>query len=137
MDWGRLDMAQLKVVKVFEFNENSTDEVEVCIKSEADKEIAEKEYKLHEKSRLLKETKEFLAELQKTQKRSVDNAVKTIRLQKYKRCLDKARWCEERCCRYSLQQEIQGVSWEKEIKFYCKLHDKYMELAEKFRSKNE
>lgn len=55
------------------------------------------------------------------------------RHQKYKRCLDKAKWCDERCLRYELMQEIQGFSWKKEIAFYRRLHDKYMELAEKFK----
>ena len=34
-------MSELKVVKIFEFNDNSTDEVEVYLKSEADKVIAD------------------------------------------------------------------------------------------------
>ena len=58
---------------------------------------------------------------------------KELRRQKYKRCLDKADWCEERCCRYSLLEEVQGLSWQKEITFYRRLRDKYMEIAKKFK----
>lgn len=62
-----------------------------------------------------------------------ERLLKIVLCQKYKIALMKAKWCEERCCRYSLQQEIQDVSWEKEIKFYRRLCAKYLELAEKFK----
>lgn len=55
-----------------------------------------------------------------------------LRQQKIKRCLDKAKWCDERIARYTLQQEIQGISWQKEIKFYRRLKDKYIEISKQF-----
>ena len=55
-----------------------------------------------------------------------------LRQQKYKRCLDKAKWCDERIARYTLQQEIQGISWQKEIKFYRRLKDKFIEISKRF-----
>lgn len=55
-----------------------------------------------------------------------------LRKQKLKRCLDKAKWCDERIARYTLQQEIQGISWQKEIKFYRRLKDKYIEISKQF-----
>ena len=58
---------------------------------------------------------------------------KELSRQKCKRCLDKVKWCEERISRYTLQQDIQGISWQKEIKFYRRLRAKYLELAEKFK----
>ena len=62
----------------------------------------------------------------------IHNGIK-LNHQKRKRCLDKAKWCDERIARYTSQQEIQGISWRKEINFYRRLHDKYVELAEKFK----
>lgn len=55
-----------------------------------------------------------------------------LRKQKFKRCLDKAKWCDERIARYTLQQDIQGISWQKEIKFYRRLKDKYIEISKRF-----
>lgn len=56
-----------------------------------------------------------------------------IAYHKYKRCLDKAKWCEERIARYTLQQNIQGISWQKEIKFYRRLKDKYIEISKQLK----
>lgn len=55
-----------------------------------------------------------------------------LRKQKFTRCLDKAKWCDERIARYTLQQDIQGISWQKEIKFYRRLKDKYIEISKRF-----
>ena len=55
-----------------------------------------------------------------------------LRKQKLTRCLDKAKWCDERIARYTLQQDIQGISWQKEIKFYRRLKDKYIEISKRF-----
>ncbi len=55
-----------------------------------------------------------------------------LRQQKFKRCLDKAKWCDERIARYTLQQDIQGISWQKEIKFYRRLKDKFIEISKRF-----
>lgn len=60
-------------------------------------------------------------------------AMTEILHQKYKRCLDRVKWCDERIARYSLQQEIHGISWKKEIEFYRRLRSKYVELAEQFK----
>lgn len=60
-------------------------------------------------------------------------ADKVIAQHKYKRCLDKVKWCEERISRYTLQQEIQGISWQKEIKFYRRLQNKFIELSKQFK----
>lgn len=58
---------------------------------------------------------------------------KIIAYQKYKRCLDKVKWCEERISRYTLQQEIQGISWQKEIQFYRRLQNKFIEISKQFK----
>jgi len=52
--------------------------------------------------------------------------------QKYKRCLDKAKWCDERIARYQLQQAVQGILWQSEIKFYRRLKDKFIEISKLF-----
>lgn len=60
-------------------------------------------------------------------------AVKELRYQKYKRCLNKAEWCEERCARYDALQERTGFDWSKEIDFYFRWYQRWLELAEKFK----
>ena len=62
-------------------------------------------------------------------------ADKVIAHQKYKRCLNKAEWCEERCARYDLLQEHSGFSWRREIDFYFRWYQRWLELAEKFKEK--
>ena len=56
-----------------------------------------------------------------------------IAKQKYKRCLAMARFCEERCARYDLLQEHSGFSWRREIDFYFRWYQRWLELAEKFK----
>lgn len=87
-------------------------------KSDADKVIAEQKEKLVEQVTL-----RTWAELQ-------------LRHQKYKRCLDKAKWCEERCryltCLENWQltdkeyQQVIGGYWDR-------WHERWLELAEKFK----
>ena len=125
--------------------------------AEKDKEIAELKVMLEERNNQATELKgdiadlrddkkltdaildECNAEIAEVKKAYNDNlnwclhTLKEIRHHKYKRCLDKVKWCDERIARYSLQQEIQGISWRKEIEFYRRLRGKYLELAEKFK----
>ena len=111
---------------------DDVDEVIADLKDKGDKIIFDLKYKLQKESALLKETRDCLMESQKMHKRCADNAVKMIRHLKHARCLDKVKWCDERIARYSSQQEVQGISWQNEIKFYRRLRDKYAKLAEQF-----
>ena len=72
---------------------------------------------------------EFINELSEDE----DKLRELLLRQKYKRCLDKAKWCDERIARYTLQQDIQGISWQKEIKFYRRLKAKYIEISKQFK----
>lgn len=56
-----------------------------------------------------------------------------LRQQKYKRCLDKVKWCDERITRYQLQQAIQGILWQSKIDFYRRLKNKFTEIAKQFK----
>ena len=62
-----------------------------------------------------------------------DEADKVIARHKYKRCLAMARFCEERCARYDALQERTGFSWRREIDFYFRWYQRWLELAEKFK----
>ena len=62
-----------------------------------------------------------------------DEQLAATRHQKYKRCLNKAEWCEERCARYDLLQEHSGFSWRREIDFYFRWHCRWLELAEEYK----
>ena len=62
-----------------------------------------------------------------------DEQIAATRHSKYKRCLNKAEWCEERCARYDLLQEHSGFSWRMEIDFYFRWHRRWLELADKFK----
>jgi hypothetical protein len=64
-----------------------------------------------------------------------DEQLAAARHSKYKRCLNKAEWCEERCARYDLLQERSGISWSREIDFYFRWYQRWLELAEKFKDK--
>ena len=142
-------MNELKVHNFVSIDELHQDNLYTCsglpyyLKSEADKVIADLKDKgdkiifdlkdkLQKESTLLKETRDCLIESQKMHKRCADNAVKAIRHQKYRRCLDKIKWCDERIARYSLQQDIQGISWQKEIVFYRRLKNKFIEISRQF-----
>ena len=66
-----------------------------------------------------------------------DEQLAATRHSKYKRCLNKAEWCEERCARYDLLQEHSGFSWRREIDFYFRWYQRWLELAEKFKPNKE
>ena len=116
-------------LKVYHCNEWHNEYTEFYLKYEADKVIAEKDAKIlaldAEVFKQKHHSKLFFDER--------NYAETQLRQQKYKRCLDKAKWCDERISRYTLQQEIQGISWQKEIKFYRRLKDKYIEISKRFK----
>jgi hypothetical protein len=62
-----------------------------------------------------------------------DEQLAATRHSKYKRCLAMAKWCEERCARYDILQERTGFSWRREIDFYFRWSQRWLELAEKFK----
>ena len=62
-----------------------------------------------------------------------DEQLAATRHSKRKRCLNKAEWCEERCARYDLLQEHSGFSWRREIDFYFRWYQRWLELAERFK----
>ena len=62
-----------------------------------------------------------------------DEQLAATRHSKRKRCLNKAEWCEERCARYDLLQDHSGFSWRREIDFYFRWYQRWLELAEKFK----
>ena len=61
--------------------------------------------------------------------------IAATRHSKYKRCINKAEWCEERCARYDALQERTGFSWRMEIDFYFRWYQRWLQLAEKFKDK--
>ena len=62
-----------------------------------------------------------------------DEQLAATRHSKHKRCLNKAEWCEERSVRYDLLQEHSGFSWRREIDFYFRWYQRWLDLAEKFK----
>jgi hypothetical protein len=97
---------------------------EYYLKSEADKVIAD----------LKADYKEACDRLQ-TANLIKDEQLAATRHQKYKRCLNKAEWCEERCARYDVLQERTGFSWRREIDFYFRWSQRWLELADQFSDK--
>ena len=98
------------------------DTCEVYDKFEADKVIAE----------LKADYKEACDRLQ-TANLIKDEQIAATRHSKRKRCLNKAEWCEERSARYDALQERTGFSWRREIDFYFRWSQRWLELAEKFK----
>jgi hypothetical protein len=95
---------------------------QVYLKSEADKVIAE-----------LKADYQEACDRLQTANLIKDEQLAATRHSKRKRCLNKAEWCEERCARYDLLQKHSGFSWRREIDFYFRWYQRWLELAEKFK----
>ena len=91
-------------------------------KPEADKVIAE----------LKADYKEACDRLQ-TANLIKDEQLAAARHHKYKRCLAMARMCEERSSRYDALQERYGLDWGREIELNYRWHERWLELAEKFK----
>lgn len=127
-------MSELKV-----FNCIDSDLQEFCepclvyLKSEADKVIAE----LEEKYKT--EVKELLCMIRDKENnfnRAFDSEEKEIRHLKYKRCLDKAMWCESEENRLEAIAPIFDTDkecWEYNSDYWYKWHKRWLELAEKFK----
>ena len=100
--------------------------IEVYIKSEADKVIAE----LEESHKM--EVEQLLIEIVKLKEGAknliLDNYLKDkeIRRHKFKRCLAMAMWCE---CERIATTDYTIEKWE----FYDKWHKRWLELAERFK----
>lgn len=129
-------MSELKAVHAFDVYEAYTktgddDAAQVYLKYEADKVIAEKDAEIAElENRIDDGDKDFeIADHQN------ERLLKIVRHQKYKRCINKAEWCEERCARYDLLQEHSGFSWRREIDFYFGWYLRWLELANKIKDK--
>lgn len=110
-------------------------------KSEADKVIAdlEESHKMEVGQLLIEivELKEQVHEYALGSYILQARAEKEARHNKYKRCLNKAEWCEERSARYDALQEHSGFSWRREIDFYFRWYQRWLELAEKFKPNKE
>jgi hypothetical protein len=125
---GGIQMSELKAVHAFDVYEAYTktgddDAAQVYLKSEADKVIAE----LIEKNKRLANKDMIMAG------ETIKGVFDVLQHHKYKRCLNKAEWCEERCARYDVLQERTGFSWRREIDFYFRWSQRWLELAEKFK----
>ena len=110
--------------------------IEVYIKSEADKVIAD----LEESHKM--EVEQLLIEIVKLKEGAknliLDNYLKDkeIRRHKYKRCLDKAKWCEAevrniRRTPFCDMSEHEG--WQHDDDFWQRWRKRWLELAEQFK----
>lgn len=104
---------------------------QVYLKSEADKVLADKDKEIAElENRIADGDKDFEMAAHQNER-----LLKIVRHQKYKRCINKAEWCEERCARYDLLQEHSGFRWRSEIDFYFGWYLRWLELANKIKDK--
>lgn len=112
------------------------------IKSEVDKVIAE----LKEETEKLKATPEQIMKevfdkclIYPKEMVRLDDAYKlvvSLRNQKYKRCLDKAKYCEERDCYLSTLDYVEMTNREyRQVArgYWSEWHKRWLELAEKFK----
>lgn len=105
------------------------------LKSEADAVIAEKDKEiadLIEKNKRLAHKDIIMAS------ETIKDVFKELRHQKYKRCLDKAKWCYSMDCRMLDEASDNGTffkeSWcWKRASWYGKWKRKWLELAEQFK----
>ena len=146
-------MSELKAHRILGIDEEcATVENNYYLKSEADKYIGELKAHIHglesmphtdnsavierlsnENERLNKELTTWIQGAA-NQPIAISKLREDLRHHKYKRCLDKVKWCDERIARYTLQQGIQGISRQREIKFYRRLKDKFIEISKRFGS---
>ena len=107
--------------------------VEVCLKEDVDKVIAEKDKEiadLIEKNKRLANKDIIMAS------NAIKDVFKELRHHKYKRCLDKARWCnseENRLDAIAPLFDTDKECWEYNSDYWNKWHKHWLKLAEKFK----
>lgn len=94
---------------------------------------------------LKSEADNVIEELKKEKKYAIDNVTKVInaqereiRHQKYKRCLDKAMWCESEENRLEAIAPIFDTDkecWEYNSDYWVKWRQRWLKIAEKFKNK--
>jgi len=125
-------MSELKAFVARKIDDGTCDPVpcvEVYIRSEADKVIAELEDKALQYKVL---DKEHCRDLN-TQERFF---AKQIAYNKYKRCLAMARWCSERVARIEKDYAFWRHGKDYASNFYKRWEKRWLELAEKFKPNN-
>lgn len=108
----------------------------VYLKSDVDKVIMEKDKEIAELKERVQEERSAKVNYKISANDLSDglkDAYEEIKHHKYKRCLNKAEWCEERSARYDLLQQHSGFGWGREIEFYYRWYMRWLELAEKFK----
>ena len=103
--------------------------IKVVNKSEADKVIAEKDKEI---ARLNDKALQYKV-LDKEHCRDLNAQERRFALQiahhKYKRCLDKAKWCKDKMQHYKYDDRVILYGF----RFYERWHKRWLELAEKFK----
>lgn len=126
-------MSELKSETIYFTHENGEAyAVDMYLKSDADKVIAKKDAEIAE----LKEHNENYRFDNKNMLRKITKQDAELRHHKYKRCLDKAETCQARYDKADVRVNGHGASWDftsDEMKFWERWHNRWLELAEKFR----
>lgn len=130
-------MSELKEVYAYQSDEieslvGKADGNSYYLKSEVDKVIAELENMLQTSDKRNDKLVSNASDMLTLKDKEAFELDCELRHQRYKRCLDKAKWCDERIARYQLQQAVQGILWQSEIKFYRRLKDKFIEISKLF-----
>jgi len=131
-------MNELKVYTYDDMLDGIADvDVEYCLKSEADKVIAELKDKLRHypiMAALLESDKREIAELKKEKEYTLEHTTevfnaqeKELRHQKYRRCLAMAKLCNEKWLVHNFAEIPTKLG------FYDKWEKRFIELAEKFK----
>ena len=77
----------------------------------------------------------YIAELQSANQLEIDEWYNKLMHQKYKRCLDKAEWCEKKKKRLEAISPMFDTSkecWEYGSDYWNKWHKRWLELAKQF-----
>ena len=111
-------------------NKDDAEAVIADLKDNGDKMIFDLKDKLQKEAALLKETRDCLIESQKMHKRCADNAMKIIRLLKYKRCVDMVKYCDMGLTCYN--EKLDSFSC-KRAEFFYRWYNHWWKIAEQFK----
>ena len=105
------------------------------IKSEADKVIAEKDREIAELKEQVSEERSAKVAYKisaNDMRDGLEKAYAEIKYHKYKRCLDKAKWCKAEADAAFLRYNWDSGRYD-EVDFYEKWHKRWLKLAKKFK----
>lgn len=121
------------------FKSGKHDLAQIYLKSEADKVIADKDKTIAE---LIQKNERLANKDLIMASETIKGVFNELNQQKYKRCLDKAKWCKDKIDAIKNGYIVCGImttcppECNPKISFYKKWHTRWLKTAEKFKEEN-